>query len=85
MNDVLCYHLTRFAPQEIARLLPLLGLHEIRPNPMCGPAAICGITPMCGLAAMGGTAGGPENALASMCGPAAMGGPAVALRVRLLL
>ena len=30
MPDVLCYHLTRFTPEEIARLLPLLGLHEIR-------------------------------------------------------
>ena len=30
MPNVLCYHLTRFTPEEIARLLPLLGLHEIR-------------------------------------------------------
>ena len=30
MNDVLCYHLTRFSPAEIHRLMPLLGLHEIR-------------------------------------------------------
>ena len=30
MHDVLCYHLTRFTPDEIEQLLPLLRLHEIR-------------------------------------------------------
>lgn len=30
MEDVLCYHLTRFSPQEITRFLPFLALHEIR-------------------------------------------------------
>ena len=30
MNDILCYHLTRFLVAEIQRLLPLLGLHNIR-------------------------------------------------------
>lgn len=29
MDDVLCYHLTRFSTQEINRFLPLLALHEI--------------------------------------------------------
>ena len=26
---MLCYHLTRFTPDQIHRILPLLGLHEI--------------------------------------------------------
>lgn len=30
MHDVLCYHFTRFMPDEVQRILPLLGLHEIR-------------------------------------------------------
>lgn len=30
MDDVLCYHLMRFTPQEINRFLPLLDLHETR-------------------------------------------------------
>ena len=30
MHDVLCYHLTRFVPDKVQRILPLLGLHEIR-------------------------------------------------------
>lgn len=30
MNDVLCYHLTRFMPDEVQWILLLLGLHEIR-------------------------------------------------------
>lgn len=30
MEEVLCYHLTRFTPHEIGRLLPLFNLHEIR-------------------------------------------------------
>lgn len=29
MHDVLCYHLTCFIPDEVQRILPLLGLHEI--------------------------------------------------------
>ncbi len=29
MHDVLCYHLTRFTPDQIHRILPLLDLHEI--------------------------------------------------------
>ncbi len=30
MSDILCFHLTRFTPGEIARFLSLLGLHEIQ-------------------------------------------------------
>lgn len=30
MHDILCHHLTRFTPAEIHRLLPLLGLEDIR-------------------------------------------------------
>ena len=30
MSDILCFHLTRFTPGEIARFLLLLGLYEIR-------------------------------------------------------
>ena len=30
MHDVLCHHLTRLTPAEIHRLLPLLGLEDIR-------------------------------------------------------
>ena len=30
MNDVLCYYLTRFTPDEIQQLFPLLALHKIR-------------------------------------------------------
>lgn len=30
LNDVLCYHLIRFTPRELERILPFLSLHEIR-------------------------------------------------------
>lgn len=30
LSDVLCYHLMRFTPREVERILPLLSLYEIR-------------------------------------------------------